>query len=238
MQKQEKIVDMFNDIAPTYDKANRILSFGIDIIWRKDACKFLLEKYKNKEVSIADIACGTGDMMGIWQDVANDLKIKIKRIIGIDPSVNMLKMAKEKFPDFDFKEAFADNTGLENSACDIVSISYGIRNVVARKEALNEFNRIIKENGYLLVLEFTKREKGGFMGALRDFYLHKILPNIGGFISKNKEAYTYLPDSMDKFLSKSEFIAELENSGFEVEVAKGYSFDISTLFIAKKIKNL
>ncbi|AII14140.1 bifunctional 2-octaprenyl-6-methoxy-1,4-benzoquinone methylase / S-adenosylmethionine:2-DMK methyltransferase [Campylobacter iguaniorum] len=236
MEKQEKIIEMFNQIAPTYDKANRVLSFGVDISWRKNACSLVLENYKNSSIDIVDVACGTGDMMGIWQSMASELGVKINSITGVDPSTGMLEVAKEKFKDFTFITAMADNTGLEDQSADIISISYGIRNVIARNEALKEFNRVLKPGGYVVVLEFTKRNNSGFIPKIRDFYLSKILPKIGGFISKNEEAYTYLPSSIENFLDKKSFCDELREAGFEVQICKGYSFDVSTLFIAKKVK--
>ena len=238
MQKQEKIVQMFNNIAPTYDLANRILSMGVDIAWRKTACKVVLEKFITQNINIIDVACGTGDMMGFWDKIANELSIKIDNLIGIDPSSGMLAVAKQKFPNFKFIEAYADNTTLASGEAQILSISYGIRNVVERKAALREFNRVLAPDGYVVVLEFTKRQKKGFITALRDFYLSKILPSIGGFISKNKEAYEYLPSSIENFLDAKSFCDELVEAGFEIELCKGFSMDISTLFIAKKVKEI
>ena len=237
MQKQEKIVEMFNDIAPTYDVANRVLSMGVDISWRKYACKKVLNEFRDKNIRIVDVACGTGDMMGMWHTVAGEFKVNIDELVGIDPSSGMLDVGKKKFPNFKFIEAYADKTALESEFGDILSISYGIRNVVERKAALCEFNRVLKPGGYVVVLEFTKRAKKGFLTALRDFYLQKILPILGGLISKNKEAYEYLPNSIEGFLDAKSFCDELKNAGFEVVECKGFSMDISTLFIAKKIKN-
>mgnify|MGYP003440355079 FL=1 len=237
MQNQEKIIDMFNEIAPTYDKANKILSFGIDASWRSSACDQVLKNF-NSSLNIADVACGTGDMIQAWINSAKKANLKIEKITGIDPSKQMLKVAKEKLPNCEFKEAKADNTGLSPNTQDIVSISYGIRNVVARTQALREFNRVLKIGGYLVVLEFTKRDKSGPIAKIRDFYLHNILPAIGGFISKNKEAYEYLPKSIEGFLDSNEFCLELEGSGFEMVIVKGFSMDISTMFIAKKVKNI
>ncbi|MGB2552110.1 bifunctional demethylmenaquinone methyltransferase/2-methoxy-6-polyprenyl-1,4-benzoquinol methylase UbiE [Campylobacter sp. MOP51] len=237
MQKQEKIVQMFNEIAPTYDLANRVLSAGIDIRWRKIACKNVLEKFKNQSVDIADVACGTGDMMGFWNNIAKDFNVNINSLTGIDPSSGMLKVAKQKFPSFKFIEASATDTTLQSAGIDVLSISYGIRNVVERELALKEFNRVLKNGGYLVVLEFTKRNKKGMTTQVRDFYLSKILPKIGGFISKNKEAYEYLPSSIENFLDKQSFVDELRAAGFEIEVCKGFSMDISTLFIARKFKD-
>lgn len=238
MEKQKEIVEMFDQIAPTYDKANRFISFGIDTSWRKNACKIVLKKIDKKEINIIDVACGTGDMMGIWQDTSNKFNIKINTIIGVDPSVGMLKVAKDKFPNYKFITAKADNTTIDSNFGDILSISYGIRNVVQRKEALFEFNRILKNGSYLVVLEFTKRQNSGLIPFFRDFYISKILPLIGAMISKNKKAYEYLPNSISNFLDKDSFIKELKNAGFELDFIKSYSFDVCTLFVAKKIKDM
>ena len=238
MQKQEKIVDMFNQIAPTYDVANRVLSLGVDVSWRKFACRYMLEIFKNKSINIVDVACGTGDMMGLWSEISKEFGVEIKSRTGIDPSSGMLKEARAKFPNFKFIEAYADNTTLTSGEAQILSISYGIRNVVERKAALREFNRVLALNGYVVVLEFTKRQKNGLITSLRDFYLSKILPKIGGFISKNKEAYEYLPSSIENFLDAKSFCDELATAGFEIELCKGFSMDISTLFIAKKVREI
>ena len=238
MQKQEKIVDMFNQIAPTYDVANRVLSLGVDVSWRKFACRYMLEIFKNKSINIVDVACGTGDMMGLWSEISKEFGVEIKSLTGIDPSSGMLKEARAKFPNFKFIEAYADNTTLASGEAQILSISYGIRNVVERKAALREFNRVLALNGYVVVLECTKRQKKGLITSLRDFYLSKILPKIGGFISKNKEAYEYLPSSIENFLDARSFCDELIEAGFEIELCKGFSMDISTLFIAKKVREI
>ncbi|NLY03585.1 MAG: bifunctional demethylmenaquinone methyltransferase/2-methoxy-6-polyprenyl-1,4-benzoquinol methylase UbiE [Campylobacter sp.] len=238
MKNQSRIIDMFNGIAPTYDKANRIMSFGLDVQWRKDAVASVLAKYVNSDIAIADIACGTGDMMGLWHERAKGYGTNIIRLVGIDPSSGMLEVARTKYPEFEFIESDATNSTLKSSSIDAISISYGIRNVVERIKALEEFNRILKVGGYLVVLEFTKPKKGGFASRCRDFYISKILPKIGEKISKNREAYEYLPDSIGDFLDIESFRRELENAGFKVEISKSYSFDVSTLFLAQKVRDL
>ena len=235
MQKQEKIIKMFDQIAPTYDLANRAISFGVDVSWRKKAVELTLKKLKGKLVSIADIACGTGDMISSWRDGAAKYDVQIERIVGIDPSEGMLEVARQKFPGCEFIKATAGATTLDDASVDILSISYGIRNVVELDAALAEFNRIIKPGGSLVVLEFTKAASGGLAFKIRDFYVSKILPKIGAFISKNKEAYEYLPSSIGSFLDAASFSEKLKNAGFELRVQKGFSFDVSTLFIAEKI---
>ena len=232
--KQQKIVQMFDDIAGTYDTANRVLSMGIDIQWRKTACDETFARYSKPIDLIVDVACGTGDMMGYWAKQAKKADRQIGKILGVDPSVGMTDVGKQKFPEFEFVISEATKLPLDNEIADILSISYGIRNVVKRQEAFVEFSRVLKTGGYVVILEFTKDDKKGLLFGIKDFYMNKILPKIGGFISKNKEAYEYLPNSIEGFLTASMLQKELDMAGFETEFVKSFSMDISTLVIARK----
>ncbi|WP_323592671.1 bifunctional demethylmenaquinone methyltransferase/2-methoxy-6-polyprenyl-1,4-benzoquinol methylase UbiE [Aliarcobacter butzleri] len=236
MEKQEKIVSMFNNIAGTYDIANRVLSMGIDKSWRNKACNKTFELYAKKDIEkIVDVACGTGDMILFWQQVAKENGINLKNIIGVDPSVGMMEVGKKKLPDVEFIEAYATQIPLIDKSADIISISYGIRNVVQRQEAFDEFARVLKKDGLVVINEFTKNKKENLLDHLTDFYLNKVLPVLGGLISKNKEAYRYLPDSIDEFLTTENLCKELKQSGLEPVYVKAFSMNISTLIIAKKI---
>jgi demethylmenaquinone methyltransferase/2-methoxy-6-polyprenyl-1,4-benzoquinol methylase len=233
---QEDIVKMFNEIAKTYDLANRILSMGIDKIWRKKACNMAFNLYSQKRISkIVDVACGTGDLMIDWEKIAKQNAIEVDEIVGIDPSVGMMEVGRTKIPHRTFVEAGAENLPLEDESADIVSISYGIRNVVQRKEGLKEFARVLKKGGLCVILEFTKNDKDTLSAKLTKFYMNNLMPHIGGLISKNKDAYTYLPESIEAFITTKEMITELKEVGLEPIFVKGYSMDMSTTFIARKI---
>lgn len=234
-QKQEKIVSMFDDIAPTYDTANRVMSMGVDKSWRRKACD-LAYKFNGTDSidKIVDIACGTGDMMDFWRSRADVNGIAIGEIVGVDPSVGMVDVAREKYPKFNYHISKATEIPLEDTSSDILSITYGIRNVVERKEALDEFNRVLKKDGLVVILEFMKNENPSFLGKIRDFYMNKILPKVGGFISNNLEAYEYLPNSIGDFSTVENMQSELETAGFEMLYTKSFSMDISTLLIARK----
>ncbi|QOG12749.1 bifunctional demethylmenaquinone methyltransferase/2-methoxy-6-polyprenyl-1,4-benzoquinol methylase UbiE [Arcobacter sp. FWKO B] len=235
MEKQQEIITMFNDIAKTYDLANRILSMGVDKSWRRKACDLAFGFYDKDEVAkIVDVACGTGDMMIDWQNGALRNDIKLLEIAGIDPSTGMMEVGKQKIPNGVFIEAGAENLPLEDNSVDIISITYGIRNVVKRKEAWDEFARVLKPGGLVVILEFTKNKKESFTDHLTHFYLKNIMPTIGGLISKNKEAYTYLTDSIEDFITTEELSNELELANLKPIYIKGFSMDISTLFIARK----
>ncbi|WP_294963058.1 bifunctional demethylmenaquinone methyltransferase/2-methoxy-6-polyprenyl-1,4-benzoquinol methylase UbiE [Sulfurimonas sp.] len=234
-QKQEKIVSMFDDIAPTYDTANRVMSMGVDKSWRRKACDLAYEFYAKDSIDkIVDVACGTGDMMDFWRSRAEIAGIAIGDIVGVDPSVGMVDVARDKYPEFNYHISKATEIPLEDASADFLSITYGIRNVVERKKALDEFNRVLKQDGLVVILEFMKNENPSFLGKIRDFYMNKILPKVGGFISKNLEAYEYLPNSIGDFSTVENMQNELRTAGFEMLYTKSFSMDISTLLIARK----
>jgi len=233
---QEDIVKMFNDIAKTYDIANRVLSMGIDKRWRKKACNLAYKFYgKSHLTKIVDVACGTGDLMIDWENVANTNGITIDEIVGVDPSVGMMAVGKTKIPHRTFVEAGAEDMPIDDESVDILSISYGIRNVVKRKDGLKEFARVLKKDGLCVILEFTKNDKKNLPAKLTKFYMNNLMPHIGGLVSKNKDAYTYLPESIEAFITTEQMCKELKEVGLEPIFVKGYSMDMSTTFIARKI---
>lgn len=232
--KQDEIIHMFNDIAKTYDTTNRVMSMGIDISWRKEACKEAFGILKREQIDIADVACGTGDMMLHWEQACKEFGVQAQSIVGIDPSEGMLAEAKQKIPQGDFKVAQANQLPLESCSKDIVSIAYGLRNVVARKEALSEFHRVLKPGGVLVILEFTTPSNHNFFSRLMQFYTKKILPIVGGLISRNFKAYKYLPDSIDGFVTKEQLESELLAQNMPTLFSKSYSANVSSLIIAQK----
>ncbi|EIF51045.1 bifunctional demethylmenaquinone methyltransferase/2-methoxy-6-polyprenyl-1,4-benzoquinol methylase UbiE [Sulfurovum sp. AR] len=235
-EKQEKIVTMFDDIASTYDLANRVLSFGIDIQWRKKGCDKAFEILDKKELTqVTDVATGTGDLLIYWKEQAKKNGVKIDKYVGIDPSVGMLDVARKKVDFAEFIEGKAQKLPIEDESTDVISISYGIRNVVDRVEALQEFNRALKPKGIVMILEFTKQDRRGVVNKIVDFGMKKVLPRVGGLISKNYEAYKYLPDSIEEFLTTEMLAKELEEAGFEMKYIKSFSMGISTLLVAQKI---
>ena len=221
--QQEKIVNMFDKISKQYDLVNRIVSFGIDKKWRIKAIQEAV-KYLPKNPKVIDVACGTGDMIEIWQRYTND-------ICGIDPSKGMLEVAKKRFKNIKFYQAYATNLSIEDNFVDAVSISFGIRNVIDIKDAIKEFRRVLKENGILIILEFTKNDNNSILRNGVDFYSNKILPFIASIFS-DKEAYEYLPNSIENFYTQDELCSLLE--GFEILEKRYFNFRQVSLIIAQK----
>ncbi|RDU58520.1 bifunctional demethylmenaquinone methyltransferase/2-methoxy-6-polyprenyl-1,4-benzoquinol methylase UbiE [Helicobacter sp. MIT 99-5507] len=229
--KQDNIINMFDDIASNYDIANRILSFNVDTKWRKEACIKALNLANNNNLNIADIACGTGDMIINWLKFSKDSKI-----LGIDPSINMLNIAKNKLPnEVKLIQGEAKDIAIDDEKIDILSIAYGLRNVVEIDKALSEFHRVLRIGGILVILEFTRKDNANIIDNIALFYTKHILPILGGLISKNYKAYKYLPDSIDGFLTLEELEEKLKILGFLVKVKKRYIANLCSLIIAQKV---
>ena len=233
MSKQKEIVSMFDSIAKSYDLVNKILSFGIDKKWRNEAVKESFKFLNQVDIKILDVACGTGDMVKNWIEISNKYNKKIE-IKGIDPSKEMLNIAKKKFPDIEFIQNYATELLFDNDNFDVVSISFGIRNIIETQKAMDEFYRILKRKGILLILEFTKSDKKNKFRNYVDFYTEKLSPIIGGFLSKNQKAYKYLPDSIQNFYTQEHLSKMLEKTGFEIKKIKSFNFGQVSMFIAQK----
>lgn len=244
---QRSIIAMFDDIAKDYDKTNRILSLGIDISWRKDAVKRAYKARNAKDIErIVDVACGSGDMIKHWHSYALESSIVVREIIGIDPSQEMLKIAEKKlqaigggFAKVDSRIALQlgeakDLSTLESQSVDILSISYGLRNVLEYEQALREFARVLKPGGIVVVLDFFKNSSPSLIDRIIGIYTKHILPCIGYLISRNYAAYKYLPDSMEEFITPSELALALEKVGLQPLEIKSYSAGISHLVLGQK----
>lgn len=202
---KENTPQMFDEISQTYDKLNHNLSFSLDKIWRKKLVKLLDKKNYNK---IIDIASGTGDLL------VNLKKLNAKSFIALDPSKNMLEIAKKKFPEAEFILASAEDIPLADNSVELITLAFGIRNFVSVDKALNEFYRISKKNAQLAIMEFSLPKnficKLGFK-----LYLNTIIPLWGSIISKDKTAYKYLSSSIINFAKNVNINASIAKAGFK-----------------------
>ena len=222
---------MFNDIAPTYDRLNHILSFDVDKLWRKRVVR-TVRKLGAKH--IMDMATGTGDLA-----IALAKGIEGSTIYGADFSSEMLAVAKQKIEHLGLSERIsltecnAEDIPLEDEAVDATTIAFGVRNFEHQREALTEIKRTIRKGGHLIVLEFSN-PKCAFVRWCYRLYSHHILPAIGRLVSKHATAYTYLPTSIDQFASPENFSALLEEEGFDHVERKSQSMGIAHIYIAHK----
>jgi len=181
--------------------------------------------------NLLDVACGTGDV-----SLALRQKASRARITGLDFSPGMLELARAKSlragGDLELIEASAEELPFAANEFDLVTIAFGIRNVVDRQKALAEFFRVLKPGGRVAILEFS-RPRAAWLRTLYDFYFFRILPRVGGLLAK-KEAYLYLPDSVARFPEPEEFCSWLEQAGFSACRWHSLTFGIATLYLGEK----
>lgn len=228
--KKLKVEAMFNDIAPRYDFLNHFLSLGIDIQWRKKVRK-LLASYKPKK--ILDVATGTGDL-------AIELsKLHPEKIIGLDIAANMLDIGKEKVKTkkldrvIEMQLGDSENLPFQDHYFDAVTVAFGVRNFENLQKGLKEMHRVLKPGGVAAILEFSK-PKAFPVKQVYNFYFKYILPGFGQLVSKSKDAYTYLPESVSSFPEDKDFLDELLHAGFTKNTQKRLTMGIATIYIAHR----
>jgi demethylmenaquinone methyltransferase/2-methoxy-6-polyprenyl-1,4-benzoquinol methylase len=227
--KKKQVTEMFDNIAGSYDFLNHTLSLGMDNIWRKIAIK----KLSNKPATILDIATGTADF------AISASKHTNANITGIDISQGMLDVGVEKITKkgltnrIQLQLADSENLPFQNNSYDAITSGFGVRNFEDLNKGLSEMYRTLKSGGIVAILEPS--EPTHF--PLKQFYklyFHHILPFIGGIISKDKNAYNYLPDSVSAFPSGNNFLTELVKVGFKKCKHIPLTFGIVSLYVAIK----
>lgn len=226
IDKKNKVQKMFDGIARQYDLLNHLLSFGIDYYWRKKALK--LTKFNNDAV-LLDIACGTGDFA-----IAAE-KHGVKNIFGADVSFNMLKLfhAKRNWSKGKTIQMVAESIPLMDDSVSNITVAFGVRNFYDIQQAFKEFNRILKANGKATILEF-RLPSNFILRWIYNFYFTNILPFIGGLISKDKNAYRYLPDSVKEFDEKVDLVKLFQKAEFKSVEKYSLTFGTVQVVIAEK----
>lgn len=225
--KTLRVENMFDRIAPKYDFFNRLFSLRIDLWWRKSLVKWM---QSDDPKQILDVATGTGELaIALWKN----FRVKIT---AVDLSQEMLNLADKKIKelgaDITIQKANAENLPFESNKFDAVSVGFGVRNFENLEKGLSELRRVVKENGNVYILEFSKME--GVLSPLYNFYFRKVLPFLAKMISGEKEAYTYLPDSVQNFPCGERMKNILLDLGFSKVEYKKLSLGIVTIYKAKK----
>ena len=225
-EKKIQVKLMFDNIAGRYDFLNHFLSFGLDFYWRKKALK-LTEL--NSHSILLDVACGTGDV------AIQARRMGVQRIYGADFSHNMLKLfdKKSKWVDGKLVQMVAEKIPFKNDSVTNITVAFGVRNFYDIQEGFNSFYRILKPNGKATVIEF-RMPSNKIIKSFYKFYFKNILPVLGGIISGDKAAYTYLPDSVQEFDAKVNLEKLLSNSGFKEIKKYNFTFQTVQVVIATK----
>ena len=224
--KKTQVKRIFDSISYRYDFLNHFLSAGVDFYWRKKAIKL---SGMNENSILLDIACGTGDFAIAAK------KNNIKNIFGADFSLNMLNLFDKKAAWIHGKtvQCVAENLPYKNESFTNITVAFGVRNFYDLQEGFNSFHRVLKPNGKATILEF-RLPSNKIIRSFYLFYFNKILPAVGNFISRDKEAYKYLPESVEEFDKKIDLAMLLKQSGFQKVEKHSLTFGLVQIVIAEK----
>ena len=230
--KKAQVEEMFDNIAPSYDRLNHIISFNLDRIWRRRVMRIVR---RAKATKIMDIATGTGDLA-----IAMAKRINRTHILGIDLSEEMLAVARRKVQKQGLEERImlekgdAENLAMvESNSIDAATVAFGVRNFENLEQGLREIHRTLREGGKFVVLELSV-PKNRLIRWFYAQYSHRILPGIGAMISKDKQAYVYLPESIDEFPAPERFAEMLRGVGFKDVKRRKQSFGVAHIYEAVK----
>ncbi len=215
-----RVREMFGRIAPRYDFLNHLLSLSLDRIWRRRTAKRFARVLAQPNARVLDLCCGTGDLTFALERQAKISKLAngdVARVLGTDFALPMLRRAREKATASRHSSSFlaADALSLPfaSDSFDLVTAAFGFRNLANYENGLSEIMRVLRKGGRVGILEFSDPQKGIGAAAFRYYFRH-VLPRVGGAISGNREAYSYLPGSVAKFPSPSELSRWMERAGF------------------------
>ena len=228
--KKEQVAQMFDTISGNYDGLNRVISFGIDIKWRKKVLQLVSDK--NPKI-VLDIATGTGDLAILMTETTAE------KIIGLDISAGMLDVGRKKIEAKHLSDkiemilADSENMPFEDNTFDAITVAFGVRNFETLEKGLAEILRVLKPNGIFVILETSVPEKTPYKQGYA-FYSKNILPLIGKLFSKDDSAYQYLSESASVFPYGEVLNNILRKIGFIDVVAMPQTFGVATIYSASK----
>ena len=228
--KKEQVAQMFDTISGNYDGLNRVISFGIDIKWRKKVLKLVSDKNPK---TVLDIATGTGDLAILMTNTTAE------KIIGLDISAGMLEVGRNKIKSKNLSDkiemilADSENMPFEDNTFDAITVAFGVRNFENLEKGLAEILRVLKPNGIFVILETSVPDKTPFKQGYT-FYSKNILPLIGKLFSKDDSAYQYLSESASVFPYGEVLNNILRKIGFIEVKAMPQTFGVATIYSASK----
>jgi demethylmenaquinone methyltransferase/2-methoxy-6-polyprenyl-1,4-benzoquinol methylase len=229
--KKKQVEEMFDKIAFRYDFLNHFLSAGVDVGWRKKALRELTSLQPTK---VLDVATGTADVAILTYKI-----LKPEVIVGIDISEGMLNIGRDKIEKLGLQKHIellkgdCETINFEDNSFDAVTVAFGVRNFENLEKGLSEIKRILRPNGRLVILECTKPTLP-IIKHLYNFYLNIVTPSIGKLISKNKNAYQYLNDSVQKFPQGEVFKNILKEIGYKNATCKTLSLGVCSIYCGEK----
>ncbi len=231
MAKKEQVSHMFDQIAWRYDFLNHLLTMRIDKIWRRKAVNKLRGRKLNE---VLDVATGTADLA-----LAIQKRLNPGHVTGVDISEGMLDLGRKKIQKKGLEKQItlmhgdSENLPFEENRFDAVTVAFGVRNFENLAAGLSEMYRVLKPGGKTVILEFSIPRNRLFRSIFNFYFLH-ILPFIGRMVSKDMQAYNYLPESVQNFPSGPAFIDKMKGCGFTNAVCYSLGFGIASIYTGEK----
>jgi demethylmenaquinone methyltransferase/2-methoxy-6-polyprenyl-1,4-benzoquinol methylase len=223
-----RVRDMFARISPRYDLLNHLLSVNTDKRWRRAVVE-KLRPLLPANAQVLDVACGTGDLsVALFESIGTG-------VVGVDFCRPMLELAAQKRPQISFVEGDALQLPFKDDAFDAVTIGFGLRNLSSVESGLHELRRVLKPDGWVAILEFSKPVVPGFR-SLAAAYCNRLLPRIGGMISGSRSAYEYLPDSVSRFPDQETLSAMMRDAGFAEVVFQNLTGGVAALHTGRRLQ--
>ncbi len=229
--KKEEVREMFDRIAPTYDMLNHTLSLNIDRLWRRRVVR-LVRRFAPRR--ILDVATGTGDLA-----IAMARRIRGTQVLGVDLSEGMLDIARRKVAEagLDGRVVLdagdAERLSVSDSAVDVATVAFGVRNFGDLDAGLRDIARTLREGGRIVILEFST-PRNPLARAFYGFWNRRVLPRVGGMVSRDRKAYEYLPESIGEFPAPERFLEMMSRAGFRNCKARSQSFGIAHIYVGEK----
>lgn len=208
----------FDTIARTYDRMNHLMTLGLDRCWRRQAVKGL-------HGHVLDVACGTGDMV-------LELQKRDCSVTGVDLSEEMLAIAKRKAPQAEYRLADVERLPFGDASFDAVTCAFGVRNFVHLEQGLHEMLRVLKPGGRMVILELATPDSS-LIRPFYNLYTRHVIPWLGQRLAGSREAYTYLPRSIERFPKGKEFLAILQRQGVRATERK-ITFGVCRMYVVDK----
>ncbi len=213
----------FDEIARDYDRMNHLMTAGLDRCWRKRAVQGLHGK-------VLDVACGTGDMV---VELLRTRHAASLQVTGVDLSEEMLAIAKRKAPQAEYRLADAEHLPFGDASFDAVTCAFGVRNFVHLEQGLGEMVRVLKPGGRMAILELATPDNP-FIRFFYNIYTRRIIPWLGSRIAGNREAYTYLPSSIERFPKGTAMVDKLKAAGGRTVEHRKLTFGVCRLYVLVK----
>jgi demethylmenaquinone methyltransferase/2-methoxy-6-polyprenyl-1,4-benzoquinol methylase len=228
----EHVQSLFDTIAPSYDRLNHLLSFGLDRLWWRSAARRFRDILARPEARVLDICCGTGDMTAA---LLAERPPASKPVTGLDFSPEMLGRARAKYAASNviWVEGDAMHLPFPDASFDLVTSAFGFRNLSNYAAGLREIHRVLRPGGRIGILECN--QPTGLSGALYNLYFQRIVPLVGGWISGDRRAYSYLPASVARFPRPPQMLALMRHAGFADPEWDGYLMHAAGLFSATRL---